>query len=304
MRVLQWKQKGALLLAALGAALLCFYVSRSLTIVRMARAQAFVTPYTLEIDTFNFETNPAGELISKKIEARRGDGTWAGETTSLGKLGLEAGETVRRIVFTDGRSLLLADSIAAKTTYPRMPAERVAAMKKALVEPRADCTSPGFVAIGSAVVAGQQATVVVHNEPSKGSGGATQRLTEWRIRALSCQRIQFRLEEAQADGSWKLVAEGRPVSLTLGEPDPRLFEERAGYVELKPSERVRRQLTRLGHPEAMADWAKWAERQDKLSHGSGCHLGRFGQPLMRPAPSRSLPSPWNPTPPRTSRSMP
>jgi hypothetical protein len=99
------------------------------------------------------------------------------------------------------------------------------------------------------------------------------RLTEWRIRALSCQRIQFRLEEAQADGSWKLVAEGRPVSLTLGEPDPRLFEEGAGYVELKPSERVRRQVTRLGHPEAMADWAKWAEREDKMYTAAGATSG-------------------------------
>jgi len=47
-------------------------------------------------------------------------------------------------------------------------------------------------------------------------------------------------------GSRKIREEGKLVSFSLSEPDPRLFDLGAGYAEVKPSELLRREMKAAG----------------------------------------------------------
>ena len=85
---------------------------------------------------------------------------------------------------------------------------------------------------------------------------------EWRASELGCETIQSR-QGYEHEGAFKLTSETKAISLKLGEPDLRLFDKGANYVELKPSELLRRDTTRAGIP-----WGKGlqqqAEREDKI----------------------------------------
>jgi len=46
----------------------------------------------------------------------------------------------------------------------------------------------------------------------------------WLAPRLGCESMKFRFETPQPDGSYKLIAESKPISLRLGQPDPRFFD--------------------------------------------------------------------------------
>ena len=71
-------------------------------------------------------------------------------------------------------------------------------------------------------------------------------------------------DDSQADGSLGLITEGRAKSLRLEEPDPHLFDSGKTYTDLKPSERLRRELQSRGIPWD-EEFQRQGERQDKLS---------------------------------------
>jgi hypothetical protein len=80
--------------------------------------------------------------------------------------------------------------------------------------------------------------------------------TWWRAPDLGCVTLQYRVQRKQADGSLSVTAEGRAKSLRLEEPDPRLFDQGEAYTELKPSDRLRRELRSRGIP-----WNEGIQRQ-------------------------------------------
>ena len=98
----------------------------------------------------------------------------------------------------------------------------------------------GETLLGSDSVLGQP-TVIIRGRPLPGTVR-----TYWHAPALACEVVQYRVEAQQADGSLKLQTVGKPISLRIGEPDASLFDEGANYIELSPSEVVRKGLERLG----------------------------------------------------------
>lgn len=216
------------LLLSAGLAVLSFVTGSRLMVRHLANAQVRIAPFVLQIETYNFDRDPQGELFHKKTVARRSDGTTV-VSSSVGPL--LADKNVRKITFTDGRWMTVFDLIQAKTTWQMRPAN-LASLKEHLQDPPKNCIiavegSPHL--LREDVVLGQK-VVVVQSENLNG------RMTEWKAPDLSCERLQFRFESKQPDGSLKPKAESRAVSLVLGEPPDSLFEVGSNYRELKPSD--------------------------------------------------------------------
>ena len=239
----------------------CYYASKNIEIGRMARAQVAVAPFVLEMESYGFEDNPSGELVSKSTIARRSDGASVLVTTALGRVGLDMGETARKITLTDGTILTLSDSIRAKTTWPRPSSQQLAEMKTRLVDPPKNCVFRGETLVGYATVLGEKTTAV------RWPPMAHYENTDFRDPSLGCEKLGYRSYSKESDGSSRLQAEGRAISLTVGEPDVGLFDLGTNYAELKPSERLRRQVQRLGIP-----WddnmQEYGVRMDRVYSGS------------------------------------
>jgi len=69
--------------------------------------------------------------------------------------------------------------------------------------------------------------------------------TSWRSPDLDCETLQYRVETFKAGGV-AVQSEQRAVSLELEEPDTKLFDEGANYVDLRPSELLRKEAEREG----------------------------------------------------------
>ncbi len=227
-------------LGAVGAAAICFFVGRDLELVKIARAQTVVTPYQLQMEIYTFQDNPAGQLLVKETKARRTDGA----TVLTEDILLPIGErTSRKITFADGTILSLNDSIAAKTTCHLASSSAVAAYKEQLINrPQACIASAGETLTGYAKVLGQNVDII------ESRWNSNETLTRWTAPALGWLPVQYRVELKLDDGSRKLQAEGRPVSLQIQEPDPELFDSGPTYTELAASARIHKLITSEGLP--------------------------------------------------------
>lgn len=253
-------RKSSLALLALGLGVVCFHLANSITVWRAAQAEIRVAPFVLDVRSYTFEENPDGVLLSVRREARRSDGTKALSTTALGRVGLQAGETARKITYLDGGTVTLVDSIAVKTTWPRRTTLETAQMKAALLNPPTNCVYAGETLLGYGTVLGQHVAIVKQRPVSALDDEET---ISWRAPTLGCQEVQYRVEAKEQDDSLKLLARGEPVALKLGDPDPSLFDEGTNYAEVKPSERLRRQVSRLGIAWD-SDMEAWGEEMDKI----------------------------------------
>jgi hypothetical protein len=204
--------------------------------------------------------------MARETIARRSDGTSVLLTSVLGRVGLDSGETARKITFVDGRIVTVVDSVGAKTTWPRMSAQGIAQMKARLSHPPPNCVFPGDTLTGYGRVIGFETASV------KWLPIGNYEHTEWRAPGLGCQSLQYKIEVKGSDETLKLLAEGRATSLKVGEPDPQLFDEGVGYVELKPSDMLRRQVQKLGIPWD-SDMQHWGEERDKVYLGSVAPTG-------------------------------
>ena len=236
-------RKASLAVLAIGLGAVCFHLSSSITIWRAAQEETHVTPFLLEVKSYTFEDNPEGELLNVRREARRSEGTKVVSGAVFGQVGLQAGETARKITYMDGRTVTLADSIAAKTTWPQRSTLQVAQMKSMLLNAPTNCVYPGETLLGYATVLGQH-VAIVKQRPLPGVDD--EESTSWRAPALACQELEYRVVAKQPDGSQKVLTRGKAVTLELGEPDPSLFDERTNYAEVKPSDMLRQLASRLG----------------------------------------------------------
>lgn len=232
------------------ASAVCFYGAYTATTRRVTRAQSMVTPYFLEMEATSFKVTE--DNVMRTTEARRSDGAVMVQSPTLGRLGLRAGETTREITFVDGTVVMIADSIAAKATFPAKNSND--RLPTSMLNPPANCVSQSAEKfVGNDNVMGQETAIVTRSL-------ANEDFTFWRAPALGCLVLRYRVEIPQPNGSRKLQLEAKPLNLTLGEPDPRLFDLGESYAELKPSEIIRRQAQRVG--------LSWNEEIDRESQRS------------------------------------
>jgi hypothetical protein len=215
-----------------------YYAAKVATVSRIAAAQGIATPFVLEREVYSFQEDESGRLMNKETIARRSDGT----TVEVRNGGLpEWGMFVRKITHLDGRSITLCDQIKGKSTWPIPPTEVVATLKKQILDPPDNCVFPGHTLVKEEdVILNHKVAVIAIDSLG------TVRVTDWRAPDLGCTSLQYRVEERLPDGSWKVVAEARPVILEIGEPRADLFEPGEGYNEVKPSELERQALAQLG----------------------------------------------------------
>ena len=238
----------AILSVVLGTAFLL--IGRS----RRARAESnhrIAVPFTLQTETFSFPNGAQGDLMSKDLTARRSDGTTVVVSTLLPRK--PHPRMLRDIRYPDGRVVRLVDPVAAKTEFVRQ--EEAARRNQLLLSP-----PPGCVLVGWEKPSGTD-TVLGHTVDVVTSFGHM----VWRARDLGCETVQSREGYKHGDG-FLLEGETTAVSLKLGEPDPRLFDEGVNYAEVKPSELLRRQMAHVG-----VTWNDDLERE-------AVHLDQFYSP--------------------------
>jgi hypothetical protein len=221
--------------------IIIFFVSQHFTISHIARAAVQVIPFTLKLESYTFEKTPQGELFHRTTVARRSDGATVLVGTSFGLLGLARGTTARKVILPDGQAFSVVDGVAAFTKWPQRSEARLAAFKEQSFNPPANCVigNENFVGYG---------TVLAHKVMVTSHMFGRDKETHWRAPEFLCERLQSRVETQQPDGSFTPASETRPVSLTMGEPDPTLFEIPSYYQSLKPSEVLQKDAARLGIP--------------------------------------------------------
>ena len=245
------------------AAGLAFLVAQPLAIQHLAKQGLKVTPYTLTLESYDYESLPQGRRFQTETVARRSDGALVQAGIILDPSGKELSVT-RKIVTPDGHIISVADRISEYINWPTLSAEQIAGAKQQLLNPPKDCMLPGRTLVETGTVLGHPVVALRLPHPKNV-------VTTWVAPDLSCEKLQTRIESLQPDGSYKVSGETRALNLIIGEPDPALFELPSTYVSVKPSELMRREFDRIG--------AVW---DDKAQHGADmADANYFGQPQTR-----------------------
>ncbi len=247
------------------AGLVCFFLTKTLTFTQIATGDISVAPFTQERESYSFENDPKGSLVSKETVAMRADGAEAILTTAMGNVGLDQGFSARKVVFPDGRMLTLMDWIQAKSTWPRISAQQILTRNSRMSRPPENCIAAGETLMGFGDLLGHKVAIVGWPHQT-----GAQRVIQWQAPDLGCQSLLDRVQEQQSDGSWKLDAETRTTSLILGQPDPKYFDAGAGYTEMSPSQMLQRSEAFVGAAPT-DDIEQSAKVQDKAYYGQ---LGR------------------------------
>jgi len=248
---LLWK-KGALSVISAALLLAFLLVAKNLLRVRAANAGLTVTPFVLRTETYSFERGPGGQLMASTIEARRSDGARTTFVTHFFPGSRE--RAFRSIVYPNGRRVQLADAISAKTTWPPLPIKEIAAKQaRDLQFSNNNCVESWEALLSYEILFGRR-VAVVKTAPANVFG-----TTYWRSPELDCETIQYRVETVKA-GRVVVQTEQRAVSLEFEEPDAKLFDEGANFAELRPSERLRKEVEREG-----LSWNADLQKQGKIA---------------------------------------
>jgi hypothetical protein len=176
---------------------------------------AKVVPYTVVLQEFALQRDGTAVPSFKLTQAIRGDGSRANEMTS----GNPASPSSERILdFSSGKQMYIMQHQQLKTTTFD-PARNLAAHW--LRDSRNNCLISGFQEKpdGDEVIEGYRAV--------KLTDGPT---TQWFALDYGCALIKDRAE--WPDGQ---MSEKRLVALIPGEPSPSLFDDPAGFQEVRPS---------------------------------------------------------------------
>jgi len=212
------------------------FVPRESTPARTAGAHAGAAPlspvaYYLELSV----TLPQEPAVGTEIRARRSDGA----TVMIAHNPAAPAEDWRELRFPDGKSATIYDNIKAKVTWPEpIPLESLAPgqvidiqeLRNSPISLPSDCHSgSGEVLLRMDQMEGQEVEVLQLIARSH-------RITMWAAPKLGCQPLYVDSEVMLANGSFRPAAETKTTRLTLGEPDPGLFEIGTDLAEMKPSE--------------------------------------------------------------------
>jgi len=234
------RNDAVLYVLALGLGVACFYLTSFVGRGRTVGAQSLVTPFILQTESYGYNADSKWQLLDRKTEARRSDGA----TVVVEDIALDtpSERTERKIIFMDGKIVTLSDSVSAKSTMFMASSDAGARHRQLMTHPPSNCVFTGETLLGFSTEMGQRVAII------RQSGVAHEDLIEtwWRAPNLCCKRLRFQIQTKQTDGELKLAAEARPISLKLEEPPATLFDEGANYDEVKPSERLRRDLAKTG----------------------------------------------------------
>jgi len=154
-----------------------YYAARSATWHALAQQPVRVTPFTIEQITLSYVRNPAGDLLERRITARRSDGSQAYYGTLAG-----VPAPVRKVELAEGQTTTLLDSLRMKvSTF--FGKENIARRKEALLNPPPNCCYPYEELLGTERVAGVETRIVRRSLPGL-------QLTEWRAAQLQCFAVQ------------------------------------------------------------------------------------------------------------------
>ena len=216
----------------------CFLFSRFVTIRAAAQTSVHVTPFVLGQVSYSYRTNENGVPAMRRTTALRSDGSMV-EMNTVGPV--DQGVYMRAISLIDSSQIELSDLINGKTTWPTLPTREAAQRRARILHPPANCVFGGESLLdGHASLLGHSVALV-----RLAGSDHSPRVTVWRAQDLACTSLQSTVELPQPDGSFKLVAATKPVSLKLVEPDPSWFQGGEGYAELKPSEMAQKIRVRL-----------------------------------------------------------
>lgn len=205
----------------IGAAVVFYRTARRLTILHKANAQVTAAPFTAELHTYTYSKNPSGELLAKKIIARRSDGT----TCTIASAGpVERGWNSRKIQYMDGRYTGVVDLISS-VFKSSINSNELAGLKSRLTNPPANCVfDPSFRMSGREQLFGRSLVKIVTDTP--------QRVYTMLLEpAFGCERLQETVETKQSDGSLQLLSRTYIVGLKVGEPDQSLFDEPVAFQQ-------------------------------------------------------------------------
>lgn len=226
--------------ATFGLAVGAYFVAQPLTLERLARAQVKTTPFTLQLESYDLSEGSPGTLFSKETVARRSDGATVRINSMAGLVGLQSGETERHIVFLDGREMAAFDGVSSVIRFPRLSTGAISIQKQKILNPPANCIFPGQTLVRYESLQGYT-TAVVRIGPI-----GQKEITAWYAPTLGCEKLQYRVEGPGANGSQQILSETKLVSLSIGEPDPRLFEVPESYASVAPSQAMHKEAERLG----------------------------------------------------------
>lgn len=241
-KMAKWVTSGSVLwiITTVALAVAVFFLVQPLTLEHIARAQVKTNPFTLELESYDVSDSSTGTLIAKETVARRSDGATVRVASIAGLVGLQADETARQIWLPDGQEFTVYDGVEAAIRFPMLSAQALALQKEKVLNPPGNCIFPGETLTGYGTQRGYKVAIV-----KVGPIGDNE-VTAWYAPDLGCEKLQYRVEAREPDGSMKLVSETRAVSLTTGEPDARLFDVPDSYAKVAPSEAMRREASRLG----------------------------------------------------------
>lgn len=227
------------LLALLFAAA-CILFGRRIVNPPAVDAKVVAIPFML---TGEASSPPESKRVSKWSVARRSDGSTVYISYGPAWLGRETSRTIRYI---DGSSVVVTEWLGFNSTRPLSLGDRWDEFRKSVLYPPANCVRyDGETLKGFGEIAGERVAIVVSRpRQSLWDAANTMRTTDYRAVELACENLEYTIEEqSHVDGSRKIMTKGRLVSLTLGEPDPSLFE-----IPPSPTEVLEWEFYKYLHP--------------------------------------------------------
>ncbi|MEJ2007352.1 MAG: hypothetical protein P8Z30_04210 [Acidobacteriota bacterium] len=246
--------KRRLMLAGAGAAFVAgaFLIAHSLAVRHVTATTLHVAAFTLHTKTVTYQNTAEGQLLAETTVARLSDGT----TVHYGAAGfpeISQGVTARTIDYPDGTRAIISDFAQVKTIVPGSP-ELASAIASRLMNPPANCVFPGYTLLGYGTILGQKVAKV--RWPSL--KGLKDETIQWLAPALGCVAMQTENLVPQPGGKLKVLSKMETVSLSVGPPDPHLFDPEPNYNVVKPSEAMRKVFEKAG----------WAWDSDAQAHAA------------------------------------
>jgi len=225
------------------ACMAVWVIGRWWTIHAYAQQPVSVTSYVMQQEDYRIE-NRNEIVLTRALVAQRSDGSRVTQVTPGD--GGKGGFAGRTIEMSDGTYGMIEDSLQAKSTARRSPAE-MASAKAAQASMPANCVMQKETSDGEEILAGVRTVKIV---PQSTTADRMRRVY-WRAPALNCIAVQDLVQtRADANSSWVAAAGKRLVSLSIREPEAKLFENPSNYEEMKPSDLKRKHYRAAGETEA------------------------------------------------------
>jgi hypothetical protein len=224
-------------------------------IVKVEAQQSLtVKPFIAEFWVTSYVQNPAGEIIEKKLLARSSDGTTA---TNLLAVMTGPGTTpTRQLVTPDGRRIQINDTLKIRSTF-YLSQQELARVKNGLAKTnhtQTNCSRPGEVFIGNAVVAGHDTQI--WQRDSTLQDASLVRVSNNRAPDLGCMELETKFEEAHPGQPFKLRTTETAQFVTEAEPTHADLDTGDTYREVAPSELIKKT------ERAVALTAEWCNNHD------------------------------------------